>query len=189
MILPQSPLPEWLKPSGAVDIAQLWFRVRPAMRTELRLPVRRDTVFRWARRFGFLCALDEDRFLTVSRDGRLARDLLVLDRSSVDHTYRLGIRLGYPRCCCLKAASIGESGLDDWAGTWRTDLLCGAFRLIDPTGYVEGKALISHIPCSPRCRPSLDMAQLLLRAMQPSCLDRWHYDFTRRPCQRQIHWR
>src|ERR1043166_5681737 len=112
MILPQSPLPEWLKASAAVDLAQLWFRIRPAIRTELKRPVPVDTVFRWARRFGFFCVLDEDHFLILSRDSRLARNLLLLDRSSVDHTYRFGIGLGYPRCCCRKAAVIGESGLD-----------------------------------------------------------------------------
>lgn len=178
MMLPHSPLPDWLRPSAAVDVAQLWFGVRPAIRTELRSSVGAGIVFRWARRYKFFCALDEDQFLVLSRDSHLPRTLLAMDRSLGNHTYRFGMELGYPRCCCVKAAEVGESQLDEWASRWRVDLLRGVFRLIDPSDYVDGRALISHIPCSPRCQASLKMARMLLRAMKPLPANRWYYSYS-----------
>lgn len=161
MIRLTSPLPSWLKPSAAVDLAQLWFCIRPVMRTELARPVPRETVRRWARNHRFFAALDGDGFLVLSRSSCLSRRVLDLDRSPGDHTFALGRRLGYPYCCCRKAASTGDAALDEFVGRFCSEDFFGRFKLISPLNYRDGHGLISHIPCSPRCMPSLRMAAAL----------------------------
>jgi hypothetical protein len=157
-------VPPWLKPSAAIDIAHLWFRIRPALRTELARSVSQADVHRWAHHLGFFSALDDEGFLSVSRDPQLSRRIIDLDRQSGNHTFALGLRLGYPRCCCRMAARIGEIGLDAWEH--EPTEFRGRFKLINPTGYRRGNALISHIPCSPHCQPSLRMAEALLLSLR-----------------------
>lgn len=176
MIPLASPLPSWLKPSAAVDLAQLWFCIRPMMRTELARPVARETVRQWARHYRFFAALDDDGFLVLSRTPCLSRRTLDLDRSPGDPTFALGRRLGYPYCCCRKAASMGDAALDALAGRFCSEDFFGRFKLISPLGYGDGHALISHIPCSPRCMPSLKMAETLAQK-----LNHFRCSLTRRP--------
>jgi hypothetical protein len=165
MIPVASPLPSWLKPSAAVDVAQLWFCIRPVMRTELALPVVRERVRRWARNYRFFAALDDDGFLVLSRTPCLSRRTLDLDRGPGDHTFALGRGLGYPYCCCRKAALMGDASLDALADRFCSEDFFGRFNMINPLGYCDGHALISHIPCSPRCVPSLKMAEALAQKL------------------------
>lgn len=160
-----SPLPVWFKPSAAIDLAQLWFCIRPVMRTEPAQPVDHDRVRRWAERYRFFPVLDNDGFLVLSRTPCLSRRLLDLDRSPGNHTFALGRILGYPYCCCRKAATVGDAALDALAGRFRSDDFLGRFKMISPLGYHDGRALVSHIPCTPRCMPSLKMAEALVQKM------------------------
>jgi hypothetical protein len=156
-----SPLPAWLKPSAAVDLAQLWFCIRPVIRTELVRPVDHDRVRRWAQNYRFFPALDNDGFLVISRTPCLSRRVLDLDRSPGNHTFALGRSLGYPYCCCRKAALVGDAALDAITERFRAECFIGRFKMISPLGYHDGCALISHIPCSSRCASSLRMAEAL----------------------------
>jgi hypothetical protein len=158
-------LPSWFKPSAAVDLAQLWFYIRPVIRTELAHSVDRETVRRWTRNHRFFLALDDDGFLVLSRTPCLSRRVLDLDRSSGNHTFALGRRLGYPYCCCQRAALIGDAALDSLTGGFRSADFLGRFKMISPLHYRDGHALISHIPCSPRCMPSLKMAEALAQGL------------------------
>jgi hypothetical protein len=161
-------LPTWLKPSAAVDLAQLWFCIRPVMRTELAQPVDHDQVRRWAQNYRLFPALDNDGFLVLSRTPCLSRRVLDLDRSPGNHAFALGQILGYPYCCCRKAAPHGDAALDTLAGRFRPDCFLGRFKMISPLGYHDGCALISHIPCSARCMNSLQMAEALSQKLSRS---------------------
>ena len=161
-------LPPWLKPSAHTDILHLAAKIRPAIRTELATPVSQDVVRDWMRRFGWYTAIDRDDFLVASRSSTLARMILAIDRHNSPHTFRLGRALGYPTCCCRAAANVGEQNLDRWALALSQRCFIGQFKLIDPTRYSQGRALISHIPCSPFCQASLRMAEAALAAMRRS---------------------
>jgi hypothetical protein len=158
-------LPAWLKPSAAVDIAQVHFAIRPVLRTETRRNISASEVQRWARQRGWFAHFD-DRFVAFSPFPELGRRVLALDRSAPDHTYLLGLALAYPACCSRAAARNGESVLDDLGASIGAARFIGRFSAINPSGYLAGRALISHIPCSPHCAPSLDMAETLIRALK-----------------------
>ncbi len=159
-------LPPWLKPSARTDILHLAAKIRPAIRTELTVPVRQEVVRIWMRHLGWYIAIDRDGFLVVARSSTLARKILAIDRDDSSHTFRLGRELGYPTCCCRAAASVGEQNLDSWALALSQRSFIGRFRLIDPIHYREGNALVSHIPCSPFCQASLQMAEATLAALR-----------------------
>lgn len=151
---------EWLRPSAITDLAQLLTFVRPAIRTQI-LDLPNDRIQRFAWQLGCFAACDLEGFVVLSRCQLLSRRILTLDRSLGDHTHALGRALGYPACCCRAAARIGDQGLDGWAREIGSRRFIGRFKAIDPTGYQKGKALISHVPCSERCLPSLSMALAL----------------------------
>lgn len=115
----------------------------------------------WATKNGLFLVSDIDNYAVVSRVPYLARMILEIDRRPQAHTYELGLKLGYPACCSRKAAQIGEKDLDLWAGEYNDTDFLGLFRMINPNGYRSGKALISHIPCSSKCKFSLMMAMTL----------------------------
>jgi hypothetical protein len=142
-----------------VDLTHLVGSIRPAVRTQLSQSVDYSTVRRWARRRGWFVAIDDDGFLVFSPSPGLARHLLAIDRSPGRHTYKLGRSLGYPPCCCRAAARVGDEALDSWSTAMSARLFVGRFKAIDPRGYREGRAFISHIPCTPACVPSLRMAE------------------------------
>lgn len=152
-------LPPWLKPSAAVDLLQLMASIRPAVRTELAQPADHLTVRRWARSHGWYVAMDDDGFLVLSSSPTLARRVLAIDRSPRNHTGMLGRALGYPPCCCRAADRVGEHALDSWAISVDALTFVGRFKAISPRGYLHGRSLLSHIPCSPACRLSLRMAE------------------------------
>lgn len=85
-------------------------------------------------------------------------ELVSVDNSRWPHVFRLGGMLGYPTCCCLTASELGECRLDEWQDQVANacDVLCPA---ISPRAYPEGRARLSHIPCSPTCQPSRAIAR------------------------------
>ena len=159
-------LPPWLKASACTDLLHLAANIRPAIRTELAIPVSHAVVHRWMRRHGWYTAIDGDNFVVVSRSANLARKVLNIDREESPHTFRLGRALGYPTCCCRAAASVGEQDLDAWARALCQRRFIGRFNSINPSLYRDGKALISHIPCSISCQASLQMANDTLAALR-----------------------
>jgi hypothetical protein len=148
-----------------VDLAQLIFSIRPAIRTEM-ICSNKNKVTRWAHMYGLFPAIDNDGFLVLSKRAWLSRQVMAVDRTPGNHTYSLGRMLGHPRCCCLAAAAVGDETLDRWAAKFDARKLFGRFKAIDPRGYSQGHALISHIPCSQRYLPSLRMAEALLHGLR-----------------------
>lgn len=151
---------EWLRPSAITDLAQLVTFIRPAIRTQIP-SLAYEHAHRFAWQLGCFAASDSEGFVVFSRCQLLSRQILILDRSRGDHTYALGRAFGYPRCCCRAAACVGDEGLDRWAREVGSRRFIGRFKAIDPIGYQRGQSLISHVPCSERCLPSLSMALAL----------------------------
>jgi hypothetical protein len=153
--------PHWMRASAEVDLDQLQCSIRPAIRSQVRGRLDRSEIRRWARRAGLFAVVEKDGFFSMSRNASSARRVLRMDARPGRHTNALGRALGYPFCCCLAAAHRKEEGLDDWARAMSSRRFVGLFRLIDPKGYIAGRANISHVPCSPRCLASLRMARAL----------------------------
>ena len=166
------PLPTWLRASTRVDLTQLAAGIRPVIRTQLSYRVPHDTVVLWARRYGWNTEVDDENFVVVSQSLDLCRQLLEVDRDPCDHTYQLGCLLGYPQCCCQAAERVGESNLDNWTSALVRRRFFPPFDVIDPSLYRYGRSFISHIPCSTRCLPSLNMAIDLIRRCSSSASSR-----------------
>jgi hypothetical protein len=154
-------LPQWMRPSAQVDLAQLLHSIRPAMRSQVAGRLNRLEVRAWARRAGLFAVFDKDGFFSMSKSASSARRVLRIDARPGRHTTALGRALGYPLCCCLAAARRKEERLDEWARVMSSRQFIGLFRLINPNGYVAGRASISHVPCSPCCSASLRMVRAL----------------------------
>lgn len=154
--------PRWMRASADVDLAQLRGSVRPVMRSQLVDRADRHEVRRWARRQGLFAAVDKDGFFSIAPIAGSARRVLRIDARAGRHTIALGLALGYPACCCMAAGRRNDEGLDDWGQAIASRRFVGLFRLIDPSGYSEGRTRISHVPCSTRCAASLRMARALI---------------------------
>jgi hypothetical protein len=133
------------------------------MRTELARPASGADIWRWARGLGLFASLDAHGFLALSRRPGVARQLLALDAAPGDHADRLGGLLGYPLCCRRAVCRRGEAEIDALAALAGGRRHLGRFRAINPSGYTDGQALISHVPCTPSCRASLAMAESVAR--------------------------
>ncbi len=162
--------PDWLKSSAIVDLVHLLSGIRPVIRTEIQSQYRENDVRRWVSRLGCYCCFDDDAFTVISRTPILCRRVLTIDRDPMEHTKALGCALGYPSCCVRAAARIGEENIDDWATEIGSKLYLGRFKVIDPSGYLQGKSAVSHVPCSPRCQRSLAMAVQALHGPFGYCL-------------------
>jgi hypothetical protein len=159
----------WAPPSFAVDLAHLQAGIRPVIRSRLPGDMSQQYQFRrWARQSRLFAVVDNEGYFALSRRRSAASRVLRIDRLPGDHTFVLGRALGYPSCCCTAAARHGESRLDAWAAEQSAREFVGEFRLISPAGYGEGTALISHVPCSPCCIRSLQMARAARKHLQES---------------------
>lgn len=160
--------PSWMRPSARVDLAQLSRGIRPVMRSEFAGRPDLVRVRQWARRRGLYLVADKGGFFALGADSSAVRRTFRTDSRPGRHMVALGRLLGYPSCCCLAAARHLEEGLDSWAGSLSRRPFVGLFKLIRPGGYGSGEALISHVPCSARCRPSLMMALFLRDRIGPN---------------------
>lgn len=154
-------LPVWAKPSFGVDLLALMRAIRPVVRTKIESNTDARKVAAWARSRGLFYCLDKDGFASFARRPSLARRTMTVDRSLETHTAALGRLLGYPRCCCLNAARVGEKSIDVLVEKFARRRFIGYFKLTDPTGYLRGSAVLSHVPCSHKCMPSVTMARAL----------------------------
>lgn len=151
-------LPGWLPPSAVTDVTLVLRGHKPAARVSVG--PRGGDLRRWARRQGLFTSVDAEGFAAISRDPATARRVIDLDRRPGRHTLALGTMLGYPPCCSRAAARVGDEGIDRQHAAITTQRFYGRFLAIDPSGYADGSSRISHVPCSPRCLPSLRMALL-----------------------------
>ncbi|RTM10592.1 MAG: hypothetical protein EKK31_02220 [Hyphomicrobiales bacterium] len=159
--------PKWLKPSAMVDLRQTLMKLRPAFRTEIEDDVTNAELSRWARSKGLYYCRDRHNFVVFSPRPELVRWILTIDQSAGEHCAWLGMWLGYPPCCVRAARRAGEAQLDAWAARISKRRHIGTFRHIGVSGYPAGNALISHIPCSPHCSPSLRLATAMTKRSLP----------------------
>jgi hypothetical protein len=126
---------------------------------QLAIPVSEVEIRRFARQQGWFSVLDQEGFVVFSPSASRARRVMTVDQSAGDHTRALGLALGYPPCCARAAARVGDHELDAWAAHVAGRRTIGRFALTSPAAYRAGRALVSHVPCSPRCVASLAMAE------------------------------
>jgi hypothetical protein len=155
-------VPPWIVPSFQTVFAQLQAGIRPAVRSKLTRGGSSSRLRAWARRIGLFAAVDQEGFFALARSPSAASRTLRIDRRPGRHEVALGQALGYPLCCCRAAARRGEASVDAWAVAVVGARHIGPARLIHPGSYGHGGSLVSHVPCSPGCRPSLQMALLTL---------------------------
>ena len=153
-------LPENLPKSSYIDFLLLLASLKPALRIKISQDENRIALNDWCETNDFYLLLGEDSYVFIAKNKTMAKNLEQIDTSSFSHEYELGQLLGYPDCCCKKIAAIGEMNIDTYEEEFINDSnFKGAFELINPKGYKNGYALISHIPCSPTCEDSLLIAQ------------------------------
>ena len=158
-------LPQDLPPSSYIDCLLLLAGLKPTVRLHVTEPRAQHAIEFWCAEPGYASASHPSGYTYIAKTQDAVMRLQELDDSHEAHEYELGLLLGYPPCCCRKAAEVGETNLDKWEESMSQD---AAFRrtqncLIDPRGYTEGSALISHIPCSAQCEASLSIARAALR--------------------------
>jgi len=153
---------EVLPASAAVDFLHLLACGKPAVRTQIQETNNLTKVAAWCEQYGFAFQSDDEGYICVARDAELARMILLVDQSVEPHEWRLGKLLGYPSCCCNFIAVAGETNIDAIATKITTWSFVGRFRCINPSGYLEGKSLICHLPCSSECGASLQIAEEVL---------------------------
>jgi hypothetical protein len=147
-----------LRPSTVIDFLVWCATDKPALRSQLLNHPDAVPVREWARLRGASFALDDAGFFCIARHAP-AEALLNLDRGAGRHEYQFGIMLGYPPCCASAIADAGEREIDHrsfLASHWYFE---PPYHLISPAGYLNGAALISHVPCSPSCAASLRIAE------------------------------
>ena len=148
---------EQLSPSAWVDFLHLVALGKPGVRVKVLEPGRRELA-RWCTRYGFGWNCDTEGFCCVAATKYLADRILEVDRRIEPHELDLGVLLGYPPCCCQAVAELGESRIDELAAAINSWEFRHRFRFIDPSGYTQGASLICHLPCSPSCEASLNIA-------------------------------
>lgn len=150
---------QWLYPSAVVDFMLLFAGAKPTVRVELRKVQGAEALDVWCRESELDYACDAEGFACVSTESGAARHVLHLDRSAQAHEVALGQALGYPLCCCQRVADIGEAQIDKYASRVARWSFTGPYVRINPVGYVNGVALLSHLPCSVDCDRSLSIAE------------------------------
>ena len=150
---------EVLPASSAVDFMHLIACGKPAVRTQIQQINGLAKIAVWCEQYGFAFQSDDEGYICVAQDVDLARMILLVDQSVEPHESMLGKLLGYPSCCCDFIAAVGETNIDAIAKEITTWPFLGSFSLINPAGYLEGKSLICHLPCSPECGASLQIAE------------------------------
>jgi hypothetical protein len=159
---------EGLPPSAKVDLCQFLKGIKPSIRTHTQDPKCLDTLTSLSNSFGWHSAHDSDGYIAISITHNLPHTILEVDRDPFPHETHLGALLGYPECCCQHIARHGESQIDQVAQDFKVEELQEEFKLIDISLYEKGIALISHVPCSSQCLPSLEMATSLKAYIQES---------------------
>ena len=153
---------EVLPASASVDFLHFVACDKPAVRTRVKESGAETKIAGWCKQHNFAFQIDNEGYLCVARDAETAYLILSIDQSVEPHEKQLGILLGYPACCFDFVATVGEANIDSLAKEIAAWSFTGQFQRINPTGYLDGKALICHLPCSPNCLASLHLAEKAL---------------------------
>ena len=160
-------LPQTLKSSDYVDLLLLLVGEKNAVRLGANTFDVYEEMCNWCKQTSYRYIISKSGLMYISRYLWLARIVSIVDNSLLPHEFLLGRLLGYPACCSKKIASLGEQSIDQWESELvEYGHFNGDYSLIDPSGYIEGTSLISHIPCSCNCVKSLKIAKSALRVIK-----------------------
>lgn len=150
-------LPMTLQKSNYIDLLIFIANLKPAVR--IKTDGNNKCLIDWCINNQLYFSCGEDDYFYISRTKEIVERLKRTDASCVPHEYELGTLLGYPECCCKKISSVGEINIDKWEEAFiNNSVFRGEYELINPKGYRDGYALLSHVPCSSTCRNSLEIA-------------------------------
>jgi hypothetical protein len=148
--------------SARVDVLLFLLGLKPCMRTsviEANLDI--EPLKRWCQNYD-LCFDIHENLIYFAYNKESLKQLITVDNSLEAHEKSLGELLGYPTCCCVRMAEIGENSIDEYESWLVSQPFKGKFKLINPSTYYWGKSFISHVPCRINCSASLEQAQRLL---------------------------
>jgi len=171
-LLPYSEFVQELHPlfslSANVDMLLFLMGLKPCMRTKLKSLHRElNPLEEWCKRFKFHFNRSSDGFIYIASNQECLRRVNSVDHCHRPHEEELGKLLGYPACCCRKIAEVGEMQIDAFEDWLITQPFAGPFKLINPYAYRQGKAFISHVPCSTSCSPSLCLSKRVVHFLIP----------------------
>ncbi len=154
--------------SARVDILLFLLGLKLCVRTKLK-PFQNELkpIEEWCKQFKLHFEKSTDGFIYIAKDQELLHLVNSVDHSHHPHEEELGRLLGYPTCCYRKIAEVGEMQIDSFENWLISQPFTGTFKLINPYAYREGKAFISHVPCSPSCSPSLEIAKKVVSILIP----------------------
>lgn len=148
--------------SARVDILLFLLGVKQVVRTRpCNESIDLQSLQAWAKRNDLQMIIDQEKFVYISIDPELARQVSMIDRSLEPHEESLGLLLGYPPCCSAHIAKVGETNIDAYEDWLIKQVFGGDFQLINTVNYRLGHAFISHVPCSTSCVASLVQARIL----------------------------
>lgn len=151
--------------STRVDLLRLFARSAKVIRLRPVADSGASDVREWATDAGLAVHADGEGYVAIGRSEERTRRVLRVDASVDPHEEELGRLLDYPDCCVKAITAIGESAIDARAAELPSRPHRGRFRLIDIARYRDGLALVSHVPCSSACRPTLELAERSLTAL------------------------
>lgn len=148
--------------SFKVDLILFLLGLKPGLRSKLiKSGINFISFQQWCSQSRYFFEIDSEEFIYIAKNNYLLIKLKKWDHCYQPHEEHLGKLLGYPSCCCKKIAEIGEMNIDAFEAAFVRQPFSGAFQLINPLGYREGTAFISHVPCSSNCLQSLKQAEKL----------------------------
>jgi len=152
-------LPDNLCKSNYIDFLLFLSNMKPSLRVKILGDALRFKMIDWCEKYRFNYLPDRDEYFLIAKSRRILLLLHETDNSDKPHEYRLGLLLGYPKCCSKKISIIGEANIDLYENTViKHQKFEGDFKWINPKAYKNGCALISHLPCNPQCQASLKIA-------------------------------
>jgi len=171
-------LPGELYKSNYIDFLLFLTRLKPAIRIKIVDESTKQKLKIWCLTNQFSFLSNENNYIYVAPDKDTANWLQKTDDAYEPHEYELGRLLGYPKCCCNNISSVGEKNIDEWEDNFiKNSNFANGFEVINPDGYKEGYALISHIPCSSTCKQSLYIAKealnIVIHYKDNKHFDRW----------------
>lgn len=146
--------------SGNVDLILLLLNLKSCMRTQLQTRgFDKKHLDSWCRKYHFEFSITNHNLIYIATTIQILDEAIKLDNSYESHEKKLGALLGYPECCCAKISQVGEMGIDQFEDWIITQTFSGSFQLINTYAYRQGKAFISHVPCTTACINSLEIAK------------------------------
>ena len=157
-IMPWAYLPH----SAKVDFALLIAGIKPNLRVILDHPAKVYSPLKNLLKSHIVH--NHNDVLYIADNLEVVRKLVKIDNDHMPHEIEFGCLLGYPKCCSEKIKVIGESDIDTYNDDFNQKV--ERFSLLDISLYNHGIGLISHVPCSIDCEPSLRQAHQFYQSLR-----------------------